>query len=118
MQHTVAWVGIGIQFHTTAHIRTVGDTGNKHLSFHHGLAIHIQTQVWILVFGERPNQRKEIVNMVTTNIILQLFCPSANHWFNTETQRIDKIAMMLNIIAPIRHAAHINWLAMPLEEYI
>ena len=39
MQHTVAWVSIGIQFHTTAHIRTIGDTGNKHFSFHHGLMV-------------------------------------------------------------------------------
>ena len=118
MQHAVTWVCIGIQFHTTTHIRTIRNTGDKHLSLHHSLAIHIQSQVWILVLRQRPDECKEIVNMVTTNIILQLLCPATYHRLNAKSQRIDEIAMMLYIVAPVSHAAHINRLAMSFKEYI
>ena len=118
MQHAVTWVCIGIQFHTATHIRTIRNTGDKHLPLHHSLAIHIQSQVWILIFRQRPDECEEIVNMVTTNIILQFLGISTAHRLNAKSQRIDEIAMMLYIVAPVGHATHINWLAMSFKEYI
>ena len=56
--------------------------------------------------------------MVATDIVLQLFCPSTYHWLYTKTERIDKVAMMFDIVAPIGYAAHIYWFAMPLKEYV
>ena len=54
--------------------------------------------------------------MVTTDIILQLFGISAAHGFDTKAQGVNEVAMVRDIVAPVGYAAHIDGLAMSLEE--
>ena len=54
--------------------------------------------------------------MVTTDIILQLFGISAAHRFDTKTQGVNEVAMVRDIVAPVGYTAHIDGLAVSLEE--
>ena len=54
--------------------------------------------------------------MVATYIILQLLGITATHRFDTKAQGVDEVAVVWDIVAPIGHAAHIDRLAVSLEE--
>ena len=69
-----------------------------------------------LVLEERTDQTEEIVDMMAAEIVLEILGFLAAERVYAKADRIDEIAMVLDVVAPIGDAADVDRMSFALEE--
>ena len=108
VEDPVRRVGIGVLLDTSAGERTVTYIHRKEQIIDSLLPVHRQHHMLRLMLNDRTDESEEIVDMVRTQIVFERLGFLAAQRINPKTDGVDEVAVMLDVITPLRDAAYVN----------
>ena len=116
MEDAVGWVGIGILSDTATREGSVTDIHREESVVHRLFAIDGKDHMLRFVLRDSPDEADDIVHMVRTDIVLEVLRFLAAERIHTETDRVDEVTVVLDVITPIGDATDIYRMTRSFEE--
>ena len=116
VENAVCRVSVRILTDTASGERSVTDVHGEEPVVHRLFAVHRQHHVLCFVLDDRPDETEEIVHVVRTDVVFECLGFFAAEGIDTETDGVDEIAVVLDVIAPIGDASYVNGMSFSLEE--
>ncbi len=116
MEDAIGGVRIGILPNTAAGEGSVTDVHGEKSIVHRLFAVHVENHMLRLMLNDGADESEEVVDRMGTDIVLESFCFLAAEGVHAEADRVDEIAVMLDVIAPVGDAAYVDGMSFALEE--
>ena len=116
VEDAVRGIGLGVLADTAARERSVTDIHREELIIDRFFAIHRQHHMLRLMLDDRADEAEDIVDVVRTDIVLERLGFLAAQRVYAETDGVDEIAVVLDVIAPIGEATDVDRMSFALEE--
>ena len=116
VEHTVCRISFWVLPDTSAGERSVADIHREKSVIDGFFAVHGQDHVLRLMLNDSTDESEEVVDVMRADIVLERLGFLAAQRIDSETDGVDEIAMVLDVIAPIGDATDVDRMARALEE--
>ena len=116
VEHTVGRISFGVLPDTSAGERSITDIHSEESVIDGFFAVHGQDHVLRLMLNDSTDESEEVVDVMRADIVLERLGFLAAQRIDSETDGVDEIAMVLDVITPIGEATDVDRMSFALKE--
>ena len=116
VEHAVGRISFGVLPDTSAGERSVADIHREESVIDRFLAVDGQHHMLRLMLNDSTDESEEVVDVMRADIVLERLGFLAAQRIDSETDGVDEIAVVLDVITPIGEATDVDRMSFALEE--
>ena len=116
MEDTIRGVRFGILPNASSGEGSVTDIHRKEQVIDRLFAVHGKHHMLRFMLDDSPDEAEEVVDVVRAYVVFERLGLAAAERIDAEADRVDEIAVVLDIIAPIGDAAYVDRMSFALKE--